>query len=445
MLIEGKTKPTVWATREPYDRVARKEWNMIKTALSGKIFRNAVLIIGFAFLVAGCGGSGGDSSSSGGSVINTSTTVTGLLQASYINGAKICVNDSFIGTTTENCNITKNQGNFSIANAVGKNLAVLIDTVIIETIPADQVFEIMIITPALMSGGDTEKAQRITEIFHQAGSTTDNRTYDMSSIRATDIDTATLSEFLGGTVNTIRIGPMTVVHDVTAPTIVSVSASPSTVSPGQTLTISARVTDTTGVQYVGLQADLNGTQASWCGYSASLVSGSATDGTWALSCTVPTTVNSGIYNVYPYANDTLGNMANINGGPTTSLRGSFTITGGLNDVTAPTIVSVSASPSAVSPGQTLTISARVTDTTGVQYVGLQADLNGTQASWCGYSASRVSGSATDGIWALSCTVPITVNSGTYNVLPYAQDTPGNWANMNGGPTTPLRGSFTITY
>jgi hypothetical protein len=55
-LIMGQPKPTVCATREPYDRVARKEWNMIKTALSGKKLRNAVLIIGFAFLVAGCGG-----------------------------------------------------------------------------------------------------------------------------------------------------------------------------------------------------------------------------------------------------------------------------------------------------------------------------------------------------------------------------------------------------
>ena len=113
------------------------------------------------------------------------------------------------------------------------------------------------------------------------------------------------------------------------------------------------------------------------------------------------------------------------------------------DVTAPTIVSVTATPPTVSPGQTFTVSARVTDTTGVTYVGLQADLNGTQASWCGYSASLSSATATDGIWTLTCTVPIIVNSGSYTVFPYARDTLGNWANTNGGPTTEVRGSFTV--
>ena len=115
----------------------------------------------------------------------------------------------------------------------------------------------------------------------------------------------------------------------------------------------------------------------------------------------------------------------------------------VNDVTAPTIVSVTATPSTVTPGQTFTVSARVTDTTGVTYVGLQSDLNGTQATWCGYTAALTSGTATDGIWTVTCTVPNIVNSGAYSVFPYAQDALGNWANINNGPSTPLRGNFTV--
>ena len=162
--------------------------------------------------LSACGGGGGGSSSPSG-VIDTSATVTGQLQASYINGARVCVNDSSLGTAAENCDITKNQGNFVLANAVGKNLAVLIDTVLIGTMQAEQVSETTIITPATMSAGNAEKAQRITDIFHQAGSTADNQTYDLSSIKTADIDMAALAAFIGGTINTLSIGNIRVTHE----------------------------------------------------------------------------------------------------------------------------------------------------------------------------------------------------------------------------------------
>jgi hypothetical protein len=114
--------------------------------------------------------------------------------------------------------------------------------------------------------------------------------------------------------------------DTTAPTVLSVSTSPSTASPGDTITVSAHVTDAgTGVTNVGLQASLNGTTTPWCNEYASLASGTAQDGTWSMNCAVPTTANSGTYSVYPYASDAAGNWVNTNGGPTTSVRGSFTV------------------------------------------------------------------------------------------------------------------------
>jgi len=161
--------------------------------------------------LSACGGGGGGSSSSGGGA-NTSTTVTGQLQASYINGAKICVEDSTLGTAAEHCDTTKNQGNFSLTDAVGKNLAVLIDAVQVGSMPAAQVSESTTITPTAMSAGNAEKAQRISDIFHQAGTTADNQRYDMSSIKTADIDKAALSAFISGTINTMSIGHLTVSH-----------------------------------------------------------------------------------------------------------------------------------------------------------------------------------------------------------------------------------------
>ena len=76
--------------------------------------------------------------------------------------------------------------------------------------PADPVTATTIITPAAMSGGDPIKAQRLKAFFHQAGSTTDNQTYDMSAIKATDIDPAELAMYLNGTIDTVIIGSITV-------------------------------------------------------------------------------------------------------------------------------------------------------------------------------------------------------------------------------------------
>jgi pimeloyl-ACP methyl ester carboxylesterase len=170
----------------------------------GRFLDLAILIL-VSLIISACG-SGGDHTGEG----NPSTTVNGQLQASYINGVKVCVNDSSLGTANENCDTTKNQGNFVLENAVGKDLVVLIDTIPIGIISADQVTTTTIITPAAMSGGDPVKAQRLTAFFHQAGSTTDNQTYDMSAIKATDIDPAALAGYLNGTIDTVMIGSITV-------------------------------------------------------------------------------------------------------------------------------------------------------------------------------------------------------------------------------------------
>jgi hypothetical protein len=103
-----------------------------------------------------------------------------------------------------------------------------------------------------------------------------------------------------------------------------------------------------------------------------------------------------------------------------------------SDFAAPTIVSVATSPSSAAPGDSITVSAQVTDDTGVEAVGLQASLNGTITPWCDAYATLTDGTAQDGTWSMTCDVPAIVNSGTYSIYPYAEDLLGNWVNTNGG-------------
>lgn len=206
-----------------------------------KTFLYTAIFILVSLIILACGGDGGGS---GGSPSNTTSTVTGQLQASYINGARVCVNDSALGTASEHCDITRNQGNFTLTNAVGKALAVLIDSVSIGTMPADQVTATTTITPEAMSGGDAVRAQKITNIFHQAGATADAQTYAMGAIKAADIDAAALAQYLSGATDTIKIANTTVVHG-------SVSS----------YTMIGKVTDSGGKALSGVTISLTGVSA----------------------------------------------------------------------------------------------------------------------------------------------------------------------------------------
>jgi hypothetical protein len=115
------------------------------------------------------------------------------------------------------------------------------------------------------------------------------------------------------------------------------------------------------------------------------------------------------------------------------------------DLAPPKWVSLVATPSA-SPGRSITITARVTDASGVTHVGLQAKQDGATSStpWCDGYATLTSGTAHDGTWTMMCQVPPAANVGTYTVYPYGSDVVGNWFNTDGGPSDPTRATFTVT-
>ena len=232
-------------------------------------------------------------------------------------------------------------------------------------------------------------------------------------------------------------------YESTGPTITSVTASPSTVSPGQTLTISIAATDPSGIESVGFYFMRDGVQRDFCGQSTERTSGTSTNGTWTYVCTVPNLVLNGDYVITPYARDLLGSHTNTNGGTLDSTRGSVSVSGGSDDTTGPTITSVTASPSTVSPGQTLTISIAATDPSGIESVGFYFMRDGVQRDFCGQSTERTSGTSTNGTWTYVCTVPANTVIGSYVVTPFAEDVFGNYTNTNGGTLSPTRGSFTL--
>jgi hypothetical protein len=249
----------------------------------------------------------------------------------------------------------------------------------------------------------------------------------------------------GGTLDSTR-GSVSVSggsDDVTGPAITSVTASPSTVSPGQILTISIDVNDPSGINYVGFSFSRDGVQRDFCGQSTQLTSGTSTNGTWTYVCTVPALVLNGDYVITPYAQDLFGSYTNTNGGTLDSTRGSVSVSGGSDDVTGPAITSVTASPSTVSPGQILTISIDVNDPSGINYVGFSFSRDGVQRDFCGQSTQLTSGTSTNGTWTYECTVPANTVIGEYVVTPYAKDNFGNYTNTNGGTLSPTRGSFTL--
>ena len=116
-------------------------------------------------------------------------------------------------------------------------------------------------------------------------------------------------------------------------------------------------------------------------------------------------------------------------------QATFTVTGGIVDGDGPEMPEFSVSSTSVEPGDSLTLSVRAIDATGVALVGFSMELNGAIITICdGFEMSLASGDATDGIWTYTCTIPETVQGGTYTAIPYAQDTVGNWTNTTNYPT-----------
>ena len=94
----------------------------------------------------------------------------------------------------------------------------------------------------------------------------------------------------------------------------------------------------------------------------------------------------------------------------------------LGDTRNPSIVTGSGvvQQSTVTVGQSVTFTFRATDDIGVTSAG-GIIYNGSQLVSQGGSASRVSGTATDGIWSVTLSIPSANSAGTYTISGFVQD------------------------
>ncbi len=233
-----------------------------------------------------------------------------------------------------------------------------------------------------------------------------------------------------------------------ATVLVSVTASPSTVDAGGSVTVAVHLTNpvadvlSVGICYSfpgGLFAP--GCQGPQIGPDAiplSLVSGTPRDGVWQGLVAVPTAAASGTWTVYSltvFAGDGICAC----GSTSVLAGGNFNVIGGA-DTTPPTIFPPTISPTTVGSGGTVTISARITDDSGVAAAATQT-LPNTASTECCVPMARVSGTPQDGIWQVNLVPSV---PGDYVVtLVAAQDAAGNGGQIEGVPPS-FFGTFTVS-
>lgn len=203
---------------------------------------------------------------------------------------------------------------------------------------------------------------------------------------------------------------------------------PATIQPGETLTLTWRVVSWNGLETIvtdpgatgpGTWVFIGGPSGwvNWCPFPvySTRTSGTATDGRYRATCTLPAALPNAQYSVFIRALDTVGVYAEV--------QGTFTVVGGSDDAQAPVVSEVTAAPAQTTAGGTVTLTWRAQDATGVQYVvpwafgpnGRIVDDAGVQ--WLGMDAppTLVSGDARDGRYTVTLPVSAAAVPGTYVV------------------------------
>ena len=231
-------------------------------------------------------------------------------------------------------------------------------------------------------------------------------------------------------------------EDTDAPVLESVGVSPDPVAAGQSITITWRLTDASGVTFTtAFVRNPSDGFLSGCGSgSATRISGTATDGTYEQTCTIPPAAQGGTYTVQIHAEEPNGNTYSGN-------SATFTVqAGAIEDTDAPVLESVGVSPDPVAAGQSITITWRLTDASGVTFTtAFVRNPSDGFLSGCGSgSATRISGTATDGTYEQTCTIPPAAQGGTYTVQIHAEEPNGNTYSGNSATFTVQAGAIEDT-
>lgn len=220
-------------------------------------------------------------------------------------------------------------------------------------------------------------------------------------------------------VDTIPTIPADTVPPVPGGSTISNVSVPSSVTAGNTITFEWTVTDPDGVEVTTARVGGPPGWVTWCPFPmlGTRISGDELSGTYRASCDVPANAPNTIYTVFFLGTETV--------------QRDFVVTGGSTDTDAPTISNLSA-PATASLGESITITWRAADPSGVKYSivwfanGGFASGNGVSVVDYGdYGVTRLSGDEFDGVYSQTVRFRDDSPTGTYTLWVSRADLPGN--------------------
>ncbi|CAB4728381.1 unannotated protein [freshwater metagenome] len=205
-------------------------------------------------------------------------------------------------------------------------------------------------------------------------------------------------------------------------TISNVSV-PSSVTAGNTITFQWTVTDPDGVEVTTARVGGPPGWVTWCPFPmmGTRISGDELSGTFRASCDVPANAPNTTYTVFFMSDGAAG----------LDVQRDFVVTGGSTDTGAPSITELSA-PATASLGDSITITWRAADPSGVKYSfvwfanGGFGSSNGVAVVDYGdYGVTRLSGDEFDGVYSQTVRFRDDSPTGTYTLWVSRADLPGN--------------------
>jgi hypothetical protein len=216
--------------------------------------------------------------------------------------------------------------------------------------------------------------------------------------------------------------------DVTPPAFINATLDKNTFNLDDgpaVFTVTVMASDPSGVvaPFVSASSMMTGQSA---GYGqTTLVAGTAVDGTWQRTITIPTSAAIGTWSVtlHPLA-DSLGNTSNA------GTIGSITLSKpGPTDTTAPTVISATIDKTSFDLGDgpaTFTVTLQASDASGVKAPSVAATSAMVGQSVGLGPMTLTAGTATNGTWQRTITIPASAASGTWYVTLYPlEDIHGN--------------------
>ena len=196
-----------------------------------------------------------------------------------------------------------------------------------------------------------------------------------------------------------------------------------TVVVGTTVALTATVSDTGSGGSSIASANYTRGAGAWPGTAMTAVDGALNEPSEDVTATVDTTGwTAGTYDLCAYGTDEVGNA-----GPGTPACAQLTVLDA--DVTPPSVTDLRAQPNPADPGDTVNLSALVTDNVGVDAVYVEI-FDASGASVANLTAAYDTGT---GRYVASRVMPA---GGTFTYRVSARDASGNWATQTG--------SFTVT-